>query len=416
MGNEERFSRDAVLRARALLLASEWPSLRERVGAYRVLAEVSPRAYLPKLTQALGEWAREQGDPEHRQSLYAEVVDVLRRLGAEVPDGARQLRFALRGYEHALFTAGRRAEGRVVCEELAETEPYGRFAVVLAEEGRHAEAAELYGRHLRSDSTGGTDWARIEWAAELDAAGRHEEALRAFEHLVEDSRGRAAADRAPLASLVWKLNEYARMLRAVGRPAEEAAARREILALLARLARDGEPVIWSDIRGTWSTLFALSGRGAEPAATPESPQPPFGSHLQHGWSPDTLEAFFASVAALEEEAAALRESGDPAGAAVAHRRLTLRRALHWETTGRRSEETLGRALDEGVTLARNLPGDDDAVARALTDRAMYLVAAKRYAEALADFTEAYADLAGAHADVTEADALRDQAAPIVTRT
>ncbi|MDV9188760.1 tetratricopeptide repeat protein [Streptomyces sp. SR27] len=400
MGNAGKFSRDAVLRARVLLLASEWPALRERVGAYRVLAEVSPRAYLPKLTQALGEWARELGDPEQRLSLYAESVDVSRRLGAEVPDGEELLRHTLGRYEHALFAAGRRAEGRAVCEELAETEPYGRLAVVLAEEGRHAEAADLYGRHLRSGGTAGTEWALIEWAAELDAAGRHEEALRAFERLVEDARRGAAADRAPLASLAWKLNEFARMLRAAGRPAEEAEARRETLALLARLAREGEPVSWNDIRGTWSTLFALSGRGAEPAATPETPQPPFGSRLRHGWSPDTLEAFFASAAALEEETVTLGESGDLAGLIVAHRRLALRRALRWETAGLRSTESLRQVLDEGVALARRLPGDRTAAARALTDRAMFLVAAERYEEA--------------HADFAEADALQGDT-PIVTR-
>ncbi|MEU0405162.1 hypothetical protein ABZ318_34115 [Streptomyces sp. NPDC006197] len=61
-------------------------------------------------------------------------------------------------------------------------------------------------------------------------------------------------------------------------------------------------------------------------------------------------------------------------------------------------ESLRPAFDEGVILARRLPEDRSALARALTDRSMFLLAVKRYEEA--------------HADFAEATALR----PIVTRT
>ncbi|SEC09969.1 hypothetical protein [Streptomyces sp. TLI_105] len=389
MGNAGKYSQDAVLRARVLLLGSEEPSLRERLEAYRVLAEVSPRAYLPKLVDALVERAREWGDPEIRRALYGEAADAARCFDADVPDREERLRHALSRYEHALFAVGRRAEGRAVCEELAEAGRYGRLAVVLAEEGRHGEAAELLGRHIAPGDADVSAWTLIEWAAELDAAGRHEEALGVFAGVVDDARRTAADDRAPLACLAWKLEQYARMLGAAGRPPEEAAARRETLALLARLAEGGEPVSWSNIQATWVTLLVLSGRSAEPAATPEAPLPAFGVHPVHGWSPDVREEYFASIPVLEEQTDALRESGVPSELIATRRRLTVRRALRWETSGRRAEESLRPSFDEGVNLARRPTADPSALARALTDRSMFLLAVKRYEEAHADFAEAF---------------------------
>ncbi|MFF9852170.1 hypothetical protein [Streptomyces litmocidini] len=398
MGNAGKYGQDAVLRARVLLLGSEEPSLRERLDAYRVLAEASPRAYLPKLVDALVERAREFGDPEILRALYGEAAGAARRFDADVPDREERLCHALSRYEHALFAVGRRAEGRAVCGESAEAGRYGRLAIVLAEEGRHGEAAELLGRHVAPGDADVSAWTLIEWAAELDAAGRHEAALGVFARVVDDARRAAADDRAPLASLVWKLEQYGRMLRAAGRPAEEAAVRRETLALLARLAEGGEPVSWSNIQATWVTLLALSGRPAEPAATPEAPLPAFGVHPVHGWSPDVREGWFASIPALEEQTDALRESGGLPELIATQRRLTVRRALRWETSGRRAEESLRPSFDEGVDLARRPAADPGTLARALTDRSMFLVAVKRYTEAYADFSEA--------------DALR----PIVTRT
>ncbi|MCZ0981968.1 tetratricopeptide repeat protein [Streptomyces diastatochromogenes] len=283
MGNAGKYSQDAVLRARVLLLGSEEPSLPERLGAYRVLAEVSPRAYLPRLVDALIERTRDFADPEILRALYGEAADVARRFDAEVPNREERLRRALSGYEHGLFATGRRAEGRAVCEELAEAGRWGRLAVVLAEEGRHGEAAELYGRHLAArEADDASRWTRIAWAAELDAAGQREEALEVFARLVDDHRSGAAEERGPLASLVWKLERYAGMLLAAGRRAEEAAARHEALALLARLARDGEPVSWSNIQAWWVTLLVLSGRPDEQAAT----RTPRGPRSGRTWSTD----------------------------------------------------------------------------------------------------------------------------------
>ncbi|MFB6835666.1 hypothetical protein [Streptomyces sp. NPDC056361] len=390
MGNAGKYDEDAVLRARVLLLASDRPSSRVEIEAYRTLAQVSPRIYLPKLARALVARTWELRDPKAHVALYAEAVDTVRRYDAEARGREDQLRSALRGYQHALFAAGRRAEGRAVCEELAEAGQYGRLAVVLAEEGRHGEAADLYAGHIVPGSADVSDWTLIEWAAELDAAGRHGEALEVFARVVADARRTAAENRSPLACLVWKLDHYARMLRAAGRRSEGAAARREALTLLARLAAGGEPVSWSNIQASWVTLLVLSGRPAEPAATPDAPLPAFGVHPHHGWSPDMREEYFASIPSLDQRVAALRESGDLPGLIAAQRRLTVRRALHWETCGRRAEEALRPDLDEGVALARRLPEGRSAVARALTDRSMFLLAVKRYEEAHADFAETFA--------------------------
>ncbi|MGW8358181.1 hypothetical protein [Streptomyces wedmorensis] len=389
MGDTAKVDQDAVLRARVLLLGSDRPSNRVEIEAYRTLAQVSPRVYLPKLARALVARTWELRDPKAHVVLYAEAVDAVRRYDAEAPDRKDQLNGALRGYQHALFAAGRRAEGRSVCEELAAAGQYGRLAVVLAEEGRHGEAADLYARHIVPGSADVSEWTLIEWAAELDAAGRRGEALEVFARVVAEARRTAAEDRSPLASLVWKLDHYARMLRAAGRRSEEAAARREALTLLTRLAAGGEPVSWSNIQASWVTLLVLSGRPAEPAATPDAPLPAFGVHLYHGWSPDTREEYFASVPSLEQRVAALRASGDLPGLVAAQRRLTVRRALRWETCGRRAEEVLRPDFDEGVALARRLPEDRSSVARALVDRSMFLLAVKRYEEAHADFAEAF---------------------------
>ncbi|MFF0473148.1 hypothetical protein [Streptomyces sp. NPDC004284] len=110
MGDAGKFSQDAVLRARVLLLGSEQPGLRERLDAYRILAEVSPRAYLPKLVDALAERAREFEDPEIHLALYGEAVAAARRLDADVPHRKERLDHVLRGHQRALLATGRGAE------------------------------------------------------------------------------------------------------------------------------------------------------------------------------------------------------------------------------------------------------------------------------------------------------------------
>ncbi|MFI8519598.1 hypothetical protein ACIGEZ_17435 [Streptomyces sp. NPDC085481] len=396
----ENVDQDAVLRARTLLLGSARLSTRQEVEAYRVLAQVSPRAYLPKLAEALVSHGYD-ASAEVRLALHAEAAEAARRIDPDAPNRTKQLHRALEAYEHSLFRAGLRAEGRAVCEEMAEAGRYGfergqvesrwyghgRLATVLAEEGRHREAAEMHGRMVRSAGAGVADWNVIEWAAELGAAGLHEEAVAAFALVVDDRRREATEDRTPLGSLAWDLVHHTRLLETAGRGAEAAATRRETLELLARLARTGESRSWSNILAWWATLFVLSGRPAEPAPSPDAPVPPFGTE-SHQWSPDTRQAYFDAVPALEAEAARLSRAGRLAELCAVHRRLTLRSALRAARRSYLIEEPLRPLFDEGVALARRLPGGHPALPQALTDRAMFLVAAERYGEAYADFAEA----------------------------
>ncbi|MFE0515233.1 hypothetical protein, partial [Streptomyces sp. NPDC058964] len=298
MNHTEKLDQDAVLRARTMLLGSGRLSPMREIEAYRVLAGVGPLTYLPKLCEALisyGYEAEFRGRPDIRLALSAEAVDVARRIDTSLPQRTELLARALSAYEFELYEAGRRTEGLAICEELAETwgasfeqgkvnRPvygYGRLAVVLAEDGRHAEAAEIYGRVARaerSESPGGASfWTMVQWAAELDAAGRQDEALEAFAELVDDLRRDFDAGRTSSAILTWSLVHRSRMLDTAGRHAEAREARKEVLVLLAALGDTGERRSWSNILSWWTTLFALSGRSAEPAGTPSAPAPPVGS-------------------------------------------------------------------------------------------------------------------------------------------
>ncbi|MFD5322610.1 hypothetical protein [Streptomyces sp. NPDC127092] len=142
-GNSGKIDQNAVLRARVLLLGSGEPSLWARIGAYRVLAQVSPKAYLPKLVDALLERGHELRDPEVRVRLFAEAAEAARRIEAGAPGRMDRLRNALNAHQEVLFALGRRAEARAVCEEPAAAGWSGRPAPALAEEGRFREAAEL---------------------------------------------------------------------------------------------------------------------------------------------------------------------------------------------------------------------------------------------------------------------------------
>ncbi|MFG3349953.1 hypothetical protein ACGF1Z_33420 [Streptomyces sp. NPDC048018] len=396
MGNSRNtgtYDQDAVLRARVLLLGSGRRTLTEEVGAYRVLAEVSPRAYLPKLAGALVSWGYtdELRDlPEARTALHAEAAAAARRIGAGEPNRAEVLHRALGAYERGLFALGRRAEGRAVCEELAGAGAPGRLAVVLAEEGRHEEAAELCGRAARTVDPGSRFWSTAEWSAELEAAGRREEAAEVFAELVAGTRRGAAAGDMARGSLVLELLRLSALLDAAGREAAARAARQEALSVLTGLARTGETRVWGSAFAPWVVLLQLSGRAAEPAATPEAPTPSFGTYHLHGWSPDVREAYLASLPALEREAEALRAEERLPELLAVHRRLIRRAALRQEGLTRQAEGPLRPLFDQGVALARRLPEDPRALPEALTDRATFLVMAERHTEAHTDLVEAVA--------------------------
>ncbi|MDF6041380.1 hypothetical protein LRD69_04235 [Streptomyces sp. JH14] len=421
MNPTRRVDQDAVLRARTMLLGSGELSLVQKLEAYRVLAEVSPRAYLPKLCRALlsrGYDGEFRSRPDIQLALHAEAASAARRIDTAEPTRTALLVDALDAYRYTLYATGRRAEGLAVCEEMAAAARRGfedkqvtsrahgqhRLAAVLAEEGRHREAAEIYGSSVQSGDPDDVDfWGRVEWAAELDAAGQRTEALDVFGRLVDLTRRDCAAGGISPAVLTWELVHHSHMFGTAGLGSEARAARKEALVLLEELGRTGEHRNGNNDLDWWACLFALSGRTAEPAASSRTPAPPFGSHI-HRWSPDVRHTYFEGIPALEAAAAALAEPArtDPHNLLTeliaVHRRLTIRSALSSTKRTHRILKPLRPVFDEGVTLARRLAGlpaaspdlSRETLCRALTDRSMFLVAAKQHGEAYEDFREAAA--------------------------
>ncbi len=86
---------DAALRARVLLLGSGQPSRAELIGAYRVLSEVSPKAYVPKFVDTLLALCYEGRDPKVDVALAAEASRAARRIAAGAPERVERLRRAL---------------------------------------------------------------------------------------------------------------------------------------------------------------------------------------------------------------------------------------------------------------------------------------------------------------------------------
>ncbi|MET8980362.1 hypothetical protein ABZX85_32630 [Streptomyces sp. NPDC004539] len=392
MGNSKSVDQDAVLRARTTLLGSGRRSLREEVQAYRVLAQVSPRAYLGKLATALVSYsyAREfQGRPEIVFALCAEAVEAAREIGVEEPQQTEVLVRALGAYERELFAAGRREEGLAVCREAADvgregfergqavSEGYGseRLGIVLAEEGRHEEAAEVFRREV-----GGSFWELVSYAAELDATGRARAASEVFGRLVDGHRRRLGSQEGSLAMTVSVLVQHARLSGTV----DAAAVWAEALGLLKELSEGGERRGWSGIIEYWSTLLALSARSLEPAGSPETPAPAYGTSALR-WSPDVRSAWFAGLDGLEREAA--DPHTDLARRAVAQHRLAVRSTLHHGNGSYRFEQTLQPLFDGSVALSQEL-GDPAWHARTLTDRATFRVAAYRYRDAYDDLRQA----------------------------
>ncbi|MFB7173800.1 hypothetical protein ACFCYM_23685 [Streptomyces sp. NPDC056254] len=381
-----KIDHDAVLRARVLLLGSGRLSLFEEAGAYRVLAEVSPKAYLPKLVDALVWMSYRSPEPTAKLALTTEAVGAARSIDAGVPTRAERLCKALETHQRALFALGRRAEGHAACEEMAELGRSGPLANALAEEGRFGEAAELNGKAVRGDTSEPSFWDMVEWAANLEGAGRHDAASAVFRELLDRTRRRTAEQGTALAILTWELVHHSRMREAAGDGADAAAHRQEALAVLKELAANGEPGNWSCILGWWVTLFTLSGRGDEPAASADSPMLPFGTDVER-WSP-TRDAFLHTLPALEAEARALREAGRLPELVDVQRRISIRAAVAEGNRHHRFAERFKPYFDEGVALARRLSDDPARLARALTDRSMYLVAARTFEPAYADFAEA----------------------------
>ncbi|MFJ8647423.1 hypothetical protein ACIRNI_15040 [Streptomyces sp. NPDC093546] len=392
---------DDIIRARTALLASGRRTPREEVRAYRVLAQVSPAAYLPLLAGSL--LSRSYQIPNDRPDvclpLVEEAVAAARAIDPAEPARAEVLRRALHAYQRELYAAGRRAEGLAVRAELGP----GIWATGLLEEGRYAEAADALTRvvpALRADGprSGALAWSLLEWTTALDAAGRHAEALAAFADFVAMQAEEAANERASLSSHLLLLLRYTRMLDAAERREDAAAVRREALALLTELAATGEPRNWSGYQAVfWAVLLSISGAESERFA-PGEPRPPFGATVMD-WSPDIRKRYFDACDGLREQVDALAPlAADDPGRHLAElvrlqRVLTVRSAVRSEACGCLSAERAGPLFDEGVELARRLaahaPADGTAaLVTALTDRCAFHIAGRDFAAALADFREA----------------------------
>ncbi|MBW5485334.1 hypothetical protein [Streptomyces bambusae] len=249
MNHSRKIDQDAVLRARVLLLGSGGIGLKERVDAYRVLAEVSPKAYLPLLSRWLLALPAERNGfgPDTELRIVDEAVAAARRIHEDWPGRYELLTRALQARAGLLRRAGRPEESLAVCEEVAalSAEAYragrvaspvhglGTLADGLTDVGRHAEAAVLRGRIVADTragerSAGDTFREVVRWVTALDRAGQPDAALDALAQLVADNRAdlrtRSRSPHGPL----WTLLCYARRLDARGGRAEEAgAARRE---------------------------------------------------------------------------------------------------------------------------------------------------------------------------------------------
>jgi hypothetical protein len=93
---------------------------------------------------------------------------------------------------------------------------------------------------------------------------------------------------------------------------------------------------------------------------------------------------------LEAEAARLRAADRLPELVDVRRRIGIRVAVREGDHPYLFEERFTPYFDEGVTLARRLPDHPARLARALTDRSMFLVAARSFERAHADFAETVA--------------------------
>lgn len=158
MNHSGKVDQDDILWARNVLLASGRRTPREEVDAYRVLAQVSPAGYLPRLAKALQRLSYDTSSGKRHPACLAlceEGVAAARAIDPAEPARADLLYEALNTCQRELYTLGRRAEGLAMRAEMlaigrAQSELSGNPAVKglsdwaagLSEEGRYAEAAD----------------------------------------------------------------------------------------------------------------------------------------------------------------------------------------------------------------------------------------------------------------------------------
>ncbi|MFI8007018.1 hypothetical protein [Streptomyces sp. NPDC086010] len=419
MNHWGKADQDDILRARNVLLASGRRTPREEVDAYRVLAQVSPAAYLPLLAKALQRLSYDAGRGRKRPDCLAlceEAVAAARCIDAAEPARSDVLYKALDTCQRELYGLGRRAEGLAMRGEMldigrAQAEPAGHpvvrgldgWAAGLSEEGRYSEAADAMTELVDALLPGGPRdgalaWSLLEWTANLRDAGRSGEALAAFETLVTMEAAEAAHDRGPMSCHLYSLVGHAQMLDDYGRGEQAASARQEALTLLEELADTGERKSWSRYGSSyWAVVLTLSGAETDRPASDE-PRPPSGA-LPMEWSSDTRQRYFDSRHSLRDEVDTLasRATEDPdrylAELVRLQRALTIRSAVYWENRTHMFPERVRPLFDEGVAMARRLTRHDPAegtpaLARSLIDRSMFHTAACEYGPALDDFRRA----------------------------
>ncbi|MER7888061.1 hypothetical protein ABTY35_35165 [Streptomyces fimicarius] len=420
-----KVDQDDIVRARNVLLASGRRTLREEVDAYRVLAQVSPAAYLPLLARKLQHLGYAGSGTWHPSSLELceEAVEAARRIDPAEPVRADVLYQALRSCQRELYRRGRRTEGLALRAEMlaisrAQAERSGEpvakglseWAAGLSEEGRYAEAADAMDELVAAllpegRSDGALAWSLMQWIAALHDAGRSGEARAAFERFVAMEAAEAARRSGPVVCHLHALIGYARMLDLHGRDDQAARVRRDALAVLTELterAASGERVSWGGYEASfWAVLLTVSGTEGV-GSWSDGPRTPSGTNPTE-WSPDARQRYFDSRAALRREVDALagRTAEDPAARLAELVRvqsvLTVRSAVYWENRTHLFAEQVRPLFDEGVTQARQLPRYDPAegprtLARTLIERSAFRIAARELGPALDDFREALSHL------------------------
>ncbi|WP_148308023.1 hypothetical protein [Actinoplanes friuliensis] len=367
---------DSLDWARAMLLRGQPP-----MAAFRIMVEADPQQYGVPMARALLTDVWRSGLDS---TVFTEEGIAVASATAPGTPGRTEILLKLyASHQHALFEQGRRAEGmaaRAVAGELARTATQhvprrnglAQWARGLAEQGRHAEAAELCveaSAAIRLDPvlSGHAMWDEIPRAAQLAAAGRPQEAADVFGAVVSDRRATFPHNR----DLVHLLLQQARFLATAGEDPGE--AHQEAVDLVRHLAADGETHPSTLHREMWAILAAVSVAGDEMAAGVD-PLPAFGWEISE-WTPDLRRAYCAGI---DDLIAAASRASRPA---VLRRRIAARCAVR---------ETWFRKTHDPRTPCA--PAFDDSVAaggpEALIDRAAFAVVRGRYDDALDDLTAA----------------------------
>ena len=142
MTRSGRVDYEAVSRAQARLLDTRRLSNAELVAAYQMVRTATPDAYTEKLVAALISQSYDLSDPPARVAVRAEAVQVARTAAETDPRHAKLLADALGAHQHALYDAGRRADGLEACRAQAHPDQAAHRPVP-----RHQPPASTPGPH-----------------------------------------------------------------------------------------------------------------------------------------------------------------------------------------------------------------------------------------------------------------------------